>query len=73
MIPAEASASAPQLWTRRRLAAGAAQAAVLAAVGVIAWLAAANLAANLGRLGVNTGFGFLARPAGFALSQHLVD
>jgi general L-amino acid transport system permease protein len=70
---AEAPASAPTFWTRRRLAAGAAQAAVLAAVAVIAWLAAGNLAANLSRLGVNTGFGFLARPAGFAISQHLVD
>ncbi len=73
MSPAEAPASAPPLWTRRRLASGAAQAAVLAAVGVVAWLAAANLAANLARLGVNTGFGFLTRPAGFAISQHLID
>ena len=73
MSQAEAPASAPPLWTRRRLVAVAAQAAVLAAVAVVAWLAVGNLAANLGRLGVNTGFGFLGRPAGFAISQHLVD
>ncbi len=73
MSQAEAPASAPPLWTRRRLAAGAVQAAVLAAVALVAWLAAGNLAANLGRLGVNTGFGFLGRPAGFAISQHLID
>ncbi|HKX07169.1 MAG TPA: ABC transporter permease subunit [Stellaceae bacterium] len=73
MSGAEALASAPRNWTRRRLAAGAVQAAVLAAVALVAWLAAGNLSANLGRLGVNTGFGFLGRPAGFAISQHLVD
>jgi len=70
---AEVLASAPRNWTRRRLAAGGAQAAVLAAVAVIAWLGAGNLSANLARLGVNTGFDFLERPAGFAISQHLVD
>jgi len=70
---AEAPASAPLNWTRRRIAAAAAQTAVLAAIAVVAWLAAGNLAANLGRLGVNTGFGFLGRPAGFAISQRLVD
>jgi general L-amino acid transport system permease protein len=70
---AEASTSAPPIWNRRRLAAGAVQAAVLAAVGLVAWLAAGNLSANLARLGVNTGFGFLGRPAGFAISQRLVD
>ena len=73
MSGAEALASAPRNWTRRRLAAGAVQAAVLAAVALVAWLAAGNLSANLGRLGVNTGFGFLGRPAGFAISQRLVD
>lgn len=73
MSQAEAPASAPPVWTRRRLVGVAAQAAVLAAVAVVAWLAVGNLAANLGRLGVNTGFGFLGRPAGFAISQHLVD
>ena len=73
MSSAEAPASAPLNWTRRRIAAAAAQTAVLAAIAVVAWLAAGNLAANLGRLGVNTGFGFLGRPAGFAISQRLVD
>ena len=73
MIPAEAPASAPTIWTRRRLAAGFAQAAALAAVALVAWLAATNLSVNLARLGINTGFGFLGRPAGFAISQRLVD
>ena len=73
MNGAEALASAPRNWTRRRLAAGAVQAAVLAVVALVVWLAAGNLSANLGRLGVNTGFSFLGRPAGFAISQHLVD
>jgi len=66
-------ASASRVLTGRRLAAGAAQAAVLAAAAVVVWLAAGNAAANLGRLGVNTGFGFLGRPAGFAISQRLID
>ncbi|HLJ21541.1 MAG TPA: ABC transporter permease subunit [Stellaceae bacterium] len=73
MSEAEAPASAPSIWTRRRLAGGVAQAAALAAVALVAWVAAGNLAANLGRLAVNTGFGFLGRPAGFAISQHLID
>jgi general L-amino acid transport system permease protein len=62
-----------RVLTRRRLVAGAVQAAVLVGAAVVVWLAAGNAAANLGRLGVNTGFGFLGRPAGFAISQHLVD
>ena len=73
MRGAEALASASRVLTSRRLAAGAAQVAVLAAAAVVVWLAAGNAAANLGRLGVNTGFGFLGRPAGFAISQRLVD
>jgi general L-amino acid transport system permease protein len=71
--PAEAPASASRVFTGRWLAAGAVQVLVLAAAAVVVWLAAGNAAANLGRLGVNTGFGFLGRPAGFAISQHLVD
>ena len=53
--------------------AGGAQAAVLGAAALIVWFAARNAVMNLGRLGINTGFGFLDRPAGFAISQHLVD
>jgi len=71
--PAEAPASASRVFKGRWLAAGAVQAVVLAAAAVVVWLAAGNAASNLGRLGVNTGFGFLGRPAGFAISQHLVD
>jgi len=73
VIPAGAPASAPPIWNRRRLAGGAVQTAVLAAVALVAWLAAGNLAANLGRLGIHTGLGFLDRSAGFAISQHLID
>jgi len=70
---AGASASAPNISTRRRLASGLTQGAVLAAVAALLWLAATNAAENLGRLGVAGGFGFLARPAGFAISQRLID
>lgn len=73
MRQAEAHSSASRFWAGRRLAAGGAQAAVLAAAALVVWFAASNAAANLGRLGINTGFGFLGRPAGFAISQHLVD
>ena len=73
MRPAEAHPSASRFWAGRRLAAGGTQAAVLAAAALVVWFAASNAAANLGRLGINTGFGFLGRPAGFAISQRLVD
>ena len=35
-------------------------------------LSRCNVAANLQRLGVKTGFGFLERPAGFDISQTLI-
>jgi len=41
---------------------------VLAAIAYVA----SNLAANLQRLGVHTGFAFLSRPAGFEISQSLL-
>ena len=61
---AGAGVSKPRLWTGRRLMAGGAQAAVLGAAALIVWFAARNAVMNLGRLGINTGFGFLDRPAG---------
>jgi general L-amino acid transport system permease protein len=44
-------------------------------IGVVLLLAtlAGNVAANLQRLGVKTGFGFLERPAGFDISQTLIS
>src|SRR5689334_11581698 len=46
----------------------------LALLLVLAFLAfiARNAAINMARLGINTGFGFLTRPAGFAIAQHFV-
>ena len=45
------------------------QAITLLAVVISVLFIAHNLTANLERLGVRTGFGFLGRPAGFAISQ----
>ena len=61
-----------RLWTWRRLGALFIQALIAAAVLAVAWGAAENALANLARLRINTGFGFLERPAGFAIAQHLV-
>jgi general L-amino acid transport system permease protein len=49
------------------------QLAVLAAVALVVAILAGNVAANLQRLGVKTGFGFLERPAGFDISQTLIS
>ena len=49
------------------------QLALLAAVALVVALLAGNVAANLQRLGVKTGFGFLERPAGFDISQTLIS
>lgn len=59
-------------WTRRQLGAVAIQAAALLIVVAALAFAAMNAVANLGRLGINTGFAFLGRPAGFAISQSLI-
>ena len=48
------------------------QLAVLLAVLLLITVLAGNIAANLQRLGVRTGFGFLERPAGFDISQTLI-
>jgi general L-amino acid transport system permease protein len=74
-VPLTSAAPQPGIarsWTRRRIAAVAVQAIALLAVAAVIWAAAANAAANLARLGINTGFAFLWRPAGFAISQTLI-
>ena len=70
MRPAEFFSA--RFWTWRRAGAVAIQALVLAGLGALAWGAAANAIANLARLNINTGFDFLARPAGFAIAQHII-
>ena len=37
------------------------------------WILVSNTMANLARLGVASGFGFLARPSGFDIGQSLID
>lgn len=49
------------------------QLAVLAAVALLVAIIESNVAANLNRLGVKTGLEFLARPAGFDISQSLIS
>jgi len=49
------------------------QLAVLIGVALVIGMLAANVVANLQRLGVKTGFGFLERPAGFDISQTLIS
>jgi len=61
-----------RFWTWRRLGALALQGLIGGAVLAVAWAAADNALANLARLRINTGFGFLERPAGFAIAQHLI-
>jgi general L-amino acid transport system permease protein len=41
-------------------------------VAFVAWVAA-NVVTNITRLNINTGFSFLARPAGFEISQKLIN
>lgn len=48
------------------------QLVALLVVAAFIFFIAHNLTANLERLGVRTGFGFLNRPAGFAISQTLI-
>lgn len=79
MPPSELSPPAIRPW-RRPLEAFrrggtrgmAIQLAVLAGIVLFLGYVAGNVAANLSRLGVNAGFGFLARPAGFDVSQTLI-
>src|ERR1044072_5888144 len=49
------------------------QLAVLVAIVAFVWWIARNVVANIARLNINTGFSFLARPAGFDIAQKLID
>jgi general L-amino acid transport system permease protein len=49
------------------------QAALLTGLALLALFIIGNVHANIARLNLRTGFGFLARPAGFAISQRLLD
>ena len=45
---------------------------LIAIVAFFAWIAR-NVVANIARLNINTGFSFLARPAGFEIAQKLIE
>jgi len=61
------------LWVQRRRRGVVLQGLVLAALlSLCGWLAS-NLASNLQLLGVETGYGFLAEPAGYDINQTLID
>jgi general L-amino acid transport system permease protein len=48
------------------------QGTVIVAIGLVLFYLGHNLVLNMARLNVHTGFAFLARPAGFDISQHLI-
>jgi general L-amino acid transport system permease protein len=56
-----------------RVRAVAYQMLVVALVLIGGWILVSNTIANLARLGVASGFGFLARPSGFDIGQSLID
>jgi general L-amino acid transport system permease protein len=73
----DALAAAPSLRLRRLLAGDGArriaiQALALALAAAFILYIGSNVAQNLQRLGVRTGFDFLSRPAGFEISQALL-
>ncbi len=77
LIADAAKAARPPLrrataWNAARLRGIAIQAVVAALIVAFFGYIAHNTLTNLARLGVNTGFQFLDRPAGFAITQHLV-
>lgn len=77
LIAGEAKAARPPArrataWTAARVRGIALQAVVAALIVAIFGYIAHNTSTNLTRLGVNTGFQFLDRPAGFAITQHLI-
>lgn len=59
-------------WQDGRVRAALAQGVVLLALAGLAWLMLQNVLDNLARLGLNTGFQFLSRPAGFGITQALI-
>lgn len=62
-----------QLWSRHRARGALLQILMLTGLLLLAGWLAANLAQNLRLLGVDTGYGFLAEPAGYDISQTLID
>ncbi|HJU22106.1 MAG TPA: ABC transporter permease subunit [Casimicrobiaceae bacterium] len=71
MRPRLAVLRSPALF-RDRLPRYAIQAALLAAVALVAWRAVVNFIANAHALGVAHGFGFLDAQAGFQIAQSLI-
>jgi general L-amino acid transport system permease protein len=59
-------------WHDRRVRSAITQVAVAAAVLALGASIVGNVVENLSRLGINAGFGFLSRPAGFGIVQHLI-
>src|SRR4051812_5322489 len=49
------------------------QAVVLVLIAAFLGWVGSNVIANIARLNINTGFSFLARPAGFEIAQKLID
>lgn len=75
LLPAAAARAAP--GREARLSSGAraviVQAALLLALALFAAFVVHNVLVNAERLNIAMGFGFLARPAGFAIAMHLID
>jgi general L-amino acid transport system permease protein len=72
--PSRGPGFVPQmLWARRRSRGILVQVVVLIALLLLAGWFAANVARNLSLLGVDTGYGFLAEPAGYDINQALID
>ena len=70
--PARRAASRCRAGTRAWRAFAIQAAVLVLIVAFLAWVAA-NVVTNITRLNINTGFSFLARPAGFEISQKLIN
>lgn len=62
-----------RFWYDPRVRALIYQVLVVAVVALIGWYLVSNTLANLARQNIATGFGFLEREAGFAISEGLID
>ena len=60
-------------WNDVRVRGALAQAAVMAGVLFLAWYLVSNTLANLETRNIATGFGFLDREAGFAVSEAPIE
>jgi general L-amino acid transport system permease protein len=63
----------PPFWNDPRVRSVVYQLIAVAVVVAVGWYLVHNTIANLQRLGVSTGFGFLERPSGFDISQTLIS